>query len=859
MPPHDDPGAELLLPRRAAHLQPVLPQDKQSDLATHAGKSHIHFRLRGFLQIKARSLHRADTTREDSSDEECSSFDAIFDLEDIELDADVKPGGRYSSTTYSGAAAKRTGIQTGDDPLSALAKSTEEQGRRRRRSLAEEEEEEEEEKADRKLAREIEMYMEHVSSPHRSPLRGPLSGPAPQTPSRSSSLVSPLSSSSSSSFPLDSLLTPKLDSFRSSVVSASREVVDRASRWYLRMSTPGSTQDGDLPGLVLDSSDSVLGKSSEQKNGLILGSPGVGPGLSPGPNPPLRRSPVCSPTRKSAPHSGKRVSLPGLPDRSEASSRYTSNSSIFSHFAIEVLISSCSLCTSCNSLVYDEEIMSGWSADDSNLNSTCPFCSCTFLPLLNVEIRDFRSSGRLHPKTSAEDRSSSSYSACSALNSGCSSVSTPCPSVSSTSSPDLSSTPVPPSALSRAGASQCAALPSVKHRRALSPGQSLARSVSDNCEIRELPHILPQGLPVSESLPSHLSQPPECVEWCMRRPEPVTVPYLSPLVLWKELESLLENEGPSCLCEAALVDLHPIIFWNLLWFFTRLQLPSHLPGLVLRSDHCNRDAPVFFPREPMCDDSKHVLVHTLWDNLKLHQDPLQPLYLLWNSYNVGYPSLGPVPEQQKSFSEDVLRGIIHNIQRNDLNRPLSQLLQLLGLTLGVHRQRSVYRDLLFLALVALGRENIDVDAFDREYRLAYDRLSPASLKLTQSCDTPPPAGVKTRIMAPSSTAELQLFLSSSMLMTVRRSNEQSLFPVADVQRTRSPLSSGWMLVLRVSVRARARVLVPAVVAEGREERETHDQPDRQGCFSSPCPPSPPAVREDVMALASGSRQTQVQG
>ena len=54
---------------------------------------------------------------------------------------------------------------------------------------------------------------------------------------------------------------------------------------------------------------------------------------------------------------------------------------------------------------------------------------------------------------------------------------------------------------------------------------------------------------------------------------------------------------------------------------------------------------------------------------------------------MGYPNPRPVPEQQRSFSEDVLRGIIRNIQRNDLNRPLNQLLHLLGLTLGIHRQR----------------------------------------------------------------------------------------------------------------------------------------------------------------------------
>lgn len=82
------------------------------------------------------------------------------------------------------------------------------------------------------------------------------------------------------------------------------------------------------------------------------------------------------------------------------------------------------------------------------------------------------------------------------------------------------------------------------------------------------------------------------MEWRLHNPEPVTVPYLSPLVLWKELESLLENEGDPVITEADIVDHHPIIYWNLVWYFRRLDLPSNLPGLILTSDHCNRDSQV---------------------------------------------------------------------------------------------------------------------------------------------------------------------------------------------------------------------------------------------------------------------------
>lgn len=61
---------------------------------------------------------------------------------------------------------------------------------------------------------------------------------------------------------------------------------------------------------------------------------------------------------------------------------------------LQVLMSSCSLCRSCSSLVYDEEIMAGWTSDDSNLNSSCPFCGASFVPFLNAELCDLRPLGR---------------------------------------------------------------------------------------------------------------------------------------------------------------------------------------------------------------------------------------------------------------------------------------------------------------------------------------------------------------------------------------------------------------------------------------------------------------------------------
>lgn len=100
--------------------------------------------------------------------------------------------------------------------------------------------------------------------------------------------------------------------------------------------------------------------------------------------------------------------------------------------------------------------------------------------------------------------------------------------------------------------------------------------------------------------------------------EPITVPYLNPLVLRKELESVLSQEGDSCLTKSKFIEEHPIVYWNLIWYFERINLTSHLPELWLNDDE-DKEA-----------QSKLGLVgvRTMWDNERLHEDRL-PMYLQW--------------------------------------------------------------------------------------------------------------------------------------------------------------------------------------------------------------------------------------
>ncbi|XP_019723070.1 C-myc promoter-binding protein-like isoform X1 [Hippocampus comes] len=790
-----------------------------------------------------------DEEENDSSDEDTHNIEAIFDLEDLDLDktttgvgmtcqktcrshekdVECSPSFCGMSNVASSGTVNRTGIATGYDPLSILAAASHsEQQKEHPRP-----EDDSTPTANRHLAREIELYMKHMGSPlssrtpsvdlqdpasplifhpsshsvtrraslpHSSPFRTtavprsrtfhPPSPPqlrshqrlwsspprrsASTTPSpcpsprprsyreKTSRMQVATPSPSSSSFVLDTLLTPTLDVFKTSMFSAGKGVAEKASRWYSRLSTyttptkdthrlSGSELDVGYPDSFSDQDEEHKRESksdmvSPQKNGPLGPK---GPRISPRPSP--FHSRLNCPTA-SASHrrpttllSGD-LSPPGFPlsDKSDVgSSHYTSNTSIFNNYAMELLISSCSRCKTCDCLVYDEEIMAGWTADDSNLNTICPFCGNPFLPFLNVEIRDTRGPGRMFLKGSAsvDEAMSSSYSASTGFGTGTSTLSTPCPNTAiSPPSPGISIQDRSVRSRPRSMRSHGVKIPSEWRHGAFSSGLAMARSVSAFGPAEET-YQCNHFVPFSGSLPSRLNETtdPLSMDWRLHNPEPVTVPYLSPLVLWKELESLLENEGDPVITEADMVDHHPIIFWNLVWYFRRLDLPSNLPGLILTSEHCNRESQI--PRQWMLEDSKHVLIQILWDNLKLQQDPVQPFYILWNTYNVGYSVSRTVPKEEKAFTEELLHSVVRSIQRNDVGRPMAHLLELQDQTLGLKRQRSLYRDLLFLSLVALGKDNIDIDAFDREYKLAYDRLSPSLVKLTRNCDRPPSAGV----------------------------------------------------------------------------------------------------------------------
>ncbi|KAK8730982.1 hypothetical protein OTU49_007734, partial [Cherax quadricarinatus] len=233
-------------------------------------------------------------------------------------------------------------------------------------------------------------------------------------------------------------------------------------------------------------------------------------------------------------------------------------------FCLGLWLTSCTRCHNCAALLYDEEIMAGWRPDDSNLNTKCTFCEKMTVPLLTITIYDLRQEPR--PCKEGEDSSESGKP-----------------------------TPAPTGGTGDASERSC------------HPGDSSKDDWKPYCQLKD-------------QIGSQLQKNGvHC--------EPITVPYLSPLVLRKELETVLGHEGDTCLTDAAFTDHHPILYWNLLWYFCRLRVPSHLPGLCLSSSTVTRDRLPHPSWESA--DWQNVYIRCLWDNTKYHEELGQPMYIQW--------------------------------------------------------------------------------------------------------------------------------------------------------------------------------------------------------------------------------------
>jgi hypothetical protein len=236
--------------------------------------------------------------------------------------------------------------------------------------------------------------------------------------------------------------------------------------------------------------------------------------------------------------------------------------------AMELQMTTCTQCRYCRAILYDEEIMSGWTAEDSDLNTKCQFCDNKVVPILTTKAIDFRTTGPMEAE--ADKR---------------------------------------------------------------------------------------EGAP--------------------RVSGDITVPYLSPLVLRKELENLLDTEGDQSLLEPSGVDSHPIIFWNLIWYYERIAVKSYLVGHCLKAASLNSHK--IHPSWSGCDH-RNIHFKCRWDNERFFDEVEPPLYTVWKRHQHSRTSSSEggdikvespkevlvLTEKQDPAYKALMQHVVAGVQRNDL-------------------------------------------------------------------------------------------------------------------------------------------------------------------------------------------------
>jgi len=311
--------------------------------------------------------------------------------------------------------------------------------------------------------------------------------------------------------------------------------------------------------------------------------------------------------------------------------------------AIEIKITTCSRCNVCHSLLYDEEIMERWSHNESNLNTRCIYCRAKIVPLMSIEVDDFRFRGQPQSEKEKPSRQSNQQEE----------------KTDDKVTDDL--VDLSPEGCETNG----------------QPGNNQTQEANSGKRKRN-----------SQSISNY-------------EQHTFIVPYLSPIVLRKELESVFESSGETCPASSRFIDEHPIIYWNLLWYFSRINVPTHLALLCLNSKSILKDRIV--PKETQ--SLSRVVVRTLWDNDKLYAHVGKPLYRL---LELGEPSMRveAILCDNLHFRKRFLDQVINLIKTNELQKAMNLVLntRLKSSTRFIldKNRHNLYRDLIFLIKTYLG-------------------------------------------------------------------------------------------------------------------------------------------------------------
>lgn len=114
----------------------------------------------------------------------------------------------------------------------------------------------------------------------------------------------------------------------------------------------------------------------------------------------------------------------------------------------------------------------------------------------------------------------------------------------------------------------------------------------------------------------------------------------------------------------------------------------------------------------------------LWDVLTLEPDACPPLYVLWRLHSNIPTRLSAWRPHGHPFSLAFLEAVLSHVGLSEVHKAIALLLDTPPAPGGPrHMQRSIYREILFLTLAALGREHMDIAAFDKRYKAAFARLA----------------------------------------------------------------------------------------------------------------------------------------
>ncbi|VDP45928.1 unnamed protein product [Soboliphyme baturini] len=380
---------------------------------------------------------------------------------------------------------------------------------------------------------------------------------------------------------------------------------------------------------------------------------------------------------------------------------------------VEVLMCSSSKCSQCGLLLYDEEIMSGWSPDDSELKSRCNFCGNSFVPNLKVVIREF---SETLPESWYYRRAPSAFDS-------------PVASDSSLSG--------------KLDGEGNARLLKVGSGVATTSGhKSLCKSDSSlnvaDCSSRGFIHhnsvrFEPNGQAANATAVSSKSHDSRGAKPDLWRNDSdkrvdvsnivsITVPYLSPIVLRKELENIIISEGDGVLTNESFLERHPIVYWNMVYVFQRICVPSHLltwiPNFYLKDLRARGIAADQLP--DLSKSKRRVpLVRCVYELPICREDSsdMTPLFLT--------PS---VPPQRECNSSSLVQALF--IENRVVYKTLRQ--QILDYLSAQNLHKPIQ-----LLLNEHRKVSTPWDDFDHEYRVAFGKLPPKIAAMLPAYDRPP--------------------------------------------------------------------------------------------------------------------------